>query len=74
MSEWIKCSDRIPELAADDTEASDFVLVYQTYFGSRFAQALHGRVDVVWYDEQGEIVDGEVTHWMPLPSPPEDSQ
>lgn len=74
MSEWIKCSERLPDFASDDPTCTDFVLVYQTHFGSRFAQALHDSVDSVWYDEQGEIVDGEVSHWMPLPSPPEDSK
>lgn len=74
MSEWIKCSDRLPKLASGDPECTGYVLVYQTYFGSRFVQAFHDCADDAWYDEQGELIDGEVSHWMPLPAPPSKDQ
>jgi hypothetical protein len=70
MSEWIKCSDRLPDLGPGDNECSDNVLAYQVYFGSRMLQAFYSRDDELWYDQGGDPLDGDVTHWMPLPSPP----
>lgn len=70
MSEWIKCSDRLPELAPDDNECSDKVLVYEVDFGPRMLQAFYSRDDELWYDQNGDQLNGSVTHWQPLPSPP----
>lgn len=61
---WIKCSDRLPIVG-------QWVLVYQK-------GGVHGGIEVdterliypnVWSD-QGAI--SQITHWMPLPKPPED--
>lgn len=67
MSEWIKCSERMPEEGAD-------VIVYdglrQVHEGCYFQYG----DSVVWeipsYNPSyyGEV---NVTHWMPLPEPPE---
>ena len=60
MSEWIKCTERMPEL--DDDGFSEMVLVfssskniYQNYV-----------IDNEW------AVDTDITHWMPLPQPPKE--
>ena len=59
MSQWIKCTERMPEL--DDDGHSEMVLVvgpqkiiYQNFL-----------VDNEW------VLPMEVTHWMPLPELPE---
>lgn len=58
MSEWISVRDRLPEENGDYLVALD-----------------DGYIGVTWYsaDEGFDLwADaGEVTHWMPLPEPPE---
>ncbi|MEK9497091.1 DUF551 domain-containing protein [Photorhabdus sp. P32] len=57
---WIKCSERLPELVDDsvlvwfsDIESMDMVHI-EDYFKDK------------WY------IIRKVTHWMPLPNPPEE--
>jgi hypothetical protein len=70
MSEWIKVEDRLPN-------DGDYVLTYSC-----------GRVDIQtcyinsvsrngqkkWYfaDNSDDWIDDNVSHWMPLPTPPKD--
>ena len=65
--EWVRAKDRLPNIdqkvlvydAGDETE----IHVYH------FREDLDG---LYWDDEGGWAVDFEnVTHWMPLPEPPE---
>lgn len=58
MGEWIKCSERMPELGAA-------VLVYMD-------APVHSATDyaVATYDKYG-FSRSRVTHWMQLPEPPE---
>jgi len=63
MGEWIKCSERMPD-DFEDVLVSD-----------------GGNVEVMWRDCDGfwdcwaprnsNISEANVTHWMPLPEPPE---
>lgn len=76
--EWISVKDRLPEIK--DHHVSDTVLVYcaeqeamafteleETFFG--------GFVFGVERDDpRGVYEPMEVTHWMPLPEPPEEVQ
>ena len=59
MSKWIKCSERMPELGAT-------VLVYMD-------APVHSSTDyaVAIYDKYG-FSRSRVTHWMPLPEPPQE--
>lgn len=62
VPKWTLCSDKMPaELVA--------VIVFipdQDYVGSAVWEKSEG-----WYENfEGELIDSEVTHWMPLPSPP----
>lgn len=68
MTEWIKCSDRLPE----DDQA---VIMYEL--------GQTGLPLIGWYENEFVDVPGfyiahsfqnarvHVTHWMPLPKPPE---
>lgn len=58
MSEWIKCSDRMPN-------RNERVLCYN-------GEVLFESVwDEIWQDGQNYWELENVTHWMPLPQPPD---
>lgn len=61
MSDWIKCSDRLPDedtlcLAIDEQQ-----VIWTMHFD-----------DDDFYPDTGEVYGVKITHWMPLPEPPED--
>lgn len=60
MSQWIKCTERMPEL--DDDGVSEVVLVV----GTKKVVLQNFAVDDKWK------LPMEVTHWMPLPELPEE--
>lgn len=75
--EWISVNDRLPGLI--NGRASDVVLV-----AKRFRSATTNRLTVamawlqqmpdgslIWNDTRLNFPPPEVTHWMPLPEPPE---
>ena len=69
MSEWIECSDRLPENSNDVTVYSPTLGVFNGYCWRGF----FGEKSPVFYSNSGEHDDGlkdDVTHWMPLPPPP----
>lgn len=72
MSEWIKCSERMPELRKGDNDFS-LVVLMRRYTGQVFSGS-HSAIDECWYSEEGEWIgdDRDVLHWMPLPAPLED--
>ena len=64
MGEWIKCSERMPE-EFEDVRVTDGVYVGVTWLDC------DGCWDS-WLAPLDVTVDpGEITHWMPLPEPPE---
>ena len=62
MSEWINCDDRLPELGAN--YMSETVLVFYGEIGSININCMMG--------DRWLLNSDDVTHWMPLPQPPED--
>ncbi|EPK4542768.1 DUF551 domain-containing protein [Serratia marcescens] len=67
MSEWIKCSEQMPEL-------DKRVLLY---FGSYDGHIEDGCIGddgdgPYHYFFDGDSLQQEPTHWMPLPEPPAD--
>ncbi len=65
MSEWIKCSDRLPKNSNDVLVLNDNNKMHVScYF---FSKNMY-----VWEQRDDQIGLGNVTHWMPLPKPPEE--
>lgn len=64
MSEWIKCSDRL-------SEEGEKVLSYSEFEREIRIDYLIYAPDPIWACklQRNEI---KVTHWMPLPMPPEE--
>lgn len=58
---WIKCSDRLPEIG--DNYMSETVLVFYGEIGSININSMVG--------DRWLVNSDKVTHWMPLPQPPE---
>ena len=64
--EWIKVSDRLPEQPFID------VILFEPDFGEEgVVETGSYRGKGVFNDSIGELQEGVVTHWMPLPPPPE---
>ena len=64
VQEWISVKDRLPEINIG-------VLVYTPRFKNTFEVFYKGdgKWEIASY-RGGEILNDEVTHWMPLPQPP----
>jgi hypothetical protein len=77
MSEWISVKDKLPKLDADNCcldeedygRYSDPVLVFDEMCGRALVAGFDGR-EKKWIGDDGDILY-DVTHWMPLPEPPE---
>ena len=84
MSEWVPVTERMPEKAFENNQFYITETVYAIAFGFRYigyfkvwkydeSSAFYGiDVDELAHGECGETLSaGDVTHWMPLPGPPE---
>lgn len=72
MSDWIKCSERLPEskgfvlarsIGAIDDESQTGTLVL--YYSPLFKESER-------FHSMHRVTHVTVTHWMPLPAPPQD--
>lgn len=74
MTSWVSVDERMPEIDGGSTETFN-VLVFSEENGVQ--QAFYCYEDDAWYGHDGEMITSElgdadcVTHWMPLPDPPE---
>lgn len=70
MTNWIKVSERSPE---EKKSHSVFIVVmFSHYKHKTFVEPLH-YINGTWYtmlDEEPLDPEYEVTHWQPLPEPP----
>jgi hypothetical protein len=62
--QWISVKDRLPE---QDDEAMSVLISGEGWHN--YEVAYFG--PTAWYDKYDDVVEG-VTHWMPLPKPPEE--
>ena len=63
--EWIPVEDRLPE------EFATVLVVISTPSGSHVSFMSRHPQDGFWQHADGDIDEINVTHWMPLPEPPE---
>lgn len=68
MSEWISVEIQVPPQRDEDPDCTANVLVW-TESGNMLA-AFYSYDDAEWYDLHGDMIR-DVTHWMPLPPPPQ---
>ena len=66
FNRWIPCSERIPETGKE-------VLACVNGEVEKFSVTAYQDKDGDWIsDYYGDVIDGEVTHWMHLPEPPKE--
>lgn len=79
--EWISVKDKLPKLRRvnEDYCESDCILVFSPYYDPPIFTATYEVDDCglktfnTFSDiTRGEISVSEITHWMPLPEPPND--
>ena len=65
MPRWIPVSERLPEVDAT------VLVVIETPRGQHVSFLSRHKQDGFWTHPDGDVDDINVTHWMPLPEPPE---
>lgn len=75
MSEWISVNDKLPVNSASEMNGNYFCCEVIVFGSCEVATALFscGICGKWWYSFKfsGVDVTNQITHWMPLPEPPE---
>ena len=66
MSEWISVKDRLP--------FEDFEEVIVRYSDTTVDTGCYEGNDLGWHLVQLDRVDSEITHWLPMPKVPKESE
>lgn len=67
MMEWISVNDRTPQVTGK------YICCVEDKMGNRWSIPSDFSLEMKsWFGEYGEIKN-KVTHWMPLPEPPENN-
>ncbi len=77
MREWISVKDRLPELPDYDYCSRIVIACDSKNFVSPMIYCrtlIRGKPINRWKHYWGKIADVQVTHWMPLPEPPEEER
>lgn len=78
MSEWINCTDLLPEegklIAFLDSKSTTMygMPLAGIYFNGEFWISSIGTASTKKYRQISGVGSLKITHWMPLPEPPED--
>lgn len=80
MSEWIKATDRLPEMHEEVFEGEPYFVsepVLVAYNNGEYLVCVYEKDDSIgfegWVSVCDEFIPRTVTHWMPLPDPPRDT-
>ena len=82
MSDWISVKDGLPSLEGLEQDEVEYVLVSEQYFDAITGEKLGSYVSICgfghdgWskFDNFGYVRTENITHWMPLPDPPEEER
>lgn len=72
MSQWIKCETRLPKIDDEILFYACDGLIGMGYVRSADFTCNLGRKLFVHHEGYDLRLDDYITHWQPLPSPPED--
>ena len=77
---WISVEDRLPSLEGLEPDEVEYVLVSEQYFAAITGEKLGSYVSICgfghdgWskFDNFGYVRTENITHWMPMPEPPQE--
>lgn len=72
--EWIKCSDRMPLVTSDYHRFRQKTVIVTDGIDVGTCDCQAGNMPHEWvaWSNYGDIDANKITHWMPLPNPPQD--